>query len=148
MIMKKILKSQHGLTLIELLAVLALLAIVGTVVTSGLINSMKAYQSSAEHINLRQEANLLIETISNLHKRNEACVIDYDAENKRLSINGQQFNKKEYKILFSYAPANDEFKQPNEPVNLSEENPVTIKLILIDQQRRELEVQTKLQRLE
>jgi prepilin-type N-terminal cleavage/methylation domain-containing protein len=146
--MKKILKSQHGLTLMELLAVLALLAIVGTVVTSGLISSMKAYQSSAEHINLRQEANLLIETISNLHKRNEACVIDYDAENKMLSINGQQFNKKGYKIVFSYSPSNNEFKQPNEPVNLSDENPVTIKLKLIDQQGRELEIQTTLRRFE
>ncbi|HZG60707.1 MAG TPA: prepilin-type N-terminal cleavage/methylation domain-containing protein [Anoxybacillus sp.] len=144
--MKKILKSQRGLTLIELLAVLALLAIVGTVVTSGLINSMKAYQSSTEHINLRQEANLLIETISNLHKRNEDCVIDYNPTNKTLSINGQPFNTKGYQILFSYNSS--DYNKSIQSKNLSIENPVMIKFKLIDQQEREFEVQTKLQRLE
>ena len=143
--MKKVFQSQLGITLIELLAVLALLTIVGTVAMGGMLNSLSAYQKTAEHINLRQEANRLIETLSNLHKQKKESKIDYNAIDKTLSINGQPFTEKGYEILFSYNQSN---YGSNQSLNISEENPVTIRIKLVDQSGKELEIQTTLRRLE
>jgi|GEM_PF-1308614 len=143
--MKKHFQSEKGITLIELLLVLSVLTIAGIVVTAAMLNSLNAYKTTAEHINLSQEANILIETISNLHKQNKECVVSYNATTRTISLNNQPFSEDKYEVFFSY---NASKLDEDQLVNLTSINPVTIWLKLLDQHGNEFEVQTTLRRLE
>jgi len=70
-------RSQKGVTLVELLAGLALFGIVLTIVTSVLVQSIKYNERSENNVNLRQEANFIVTSLRN-HKPEEKYKICLD----------------------------------------------------------------------
>lgn len=74
------LKKQTGLTLIELLAVIAILSIAGTVVFTTLSTTMKQNTHAQSYINLRQEANIIITQLRQQHQAEKTNYnLDYEA---------------------------------------------------------------------
>lgn len=144
-----VLKNNRGLTLLEVLAVIAIGSIVSILVWSAFNSSVKTYHKTAEHIDLRQEANILIETLSNLHKRKETINIRYDSETKKLYINEDLFNKKNYKIdVFFRGSANEDlFSGSNQITNLQHERLLRLHFHLYDDNGNEYEIQTTISRL-
>lgn len=139
------LKNNRGLTLLEVLAVIAIGSIVSILVWSAFNSSVKTYHKTAEHINLRQEANILIETLSNLHKREEDIVISYNAQKKELEINGQLFNTKDYQIEASFN--NSLFENPINNVNYKNDKVLRVKFKLLDRNGNAYDMQTTISRL-
>lgn len=60
-------KSEAGLTLIELLLALAISTLIMGVVFGALLNTFRTYQKSSEHIDVRQEANLIVTKLATIH---------------------------------------------------------------------------------
>ncbi|MDQ0244627.1 prepilin-type N-terminal cleavage/methylation domain-containing protein [Bacillus fengqiuensis] len=143
------LKNNKGFTLLEVLAVIVIGSIVSILVWSAFNNSVKTYHKTSQHIDLRQEANILVETLSNLHKRKETLNLQYDRENKKLYINEDLFNKKNYKIDVSFrGPANEDlFGGSNRITNLQEKKLLRLHLQLYDDIGNKYEIQTTISRL-
>lgn len=56
-------KNERGLTLVELLAVLAILSVIMTLLGTVLVNGMKASNRTATNQQLQQEANYIMEVV-------------------------------------------------------------------------------------
>ncbi|WP_078413935.1 PulJ/GspJ family protein [Priestia abyssalis] len=145
----KALKNNYGVTLLELLIVLAIGTTLSILVWGVLNNAVKTYDKTAEHINLRQEANILIETLSNRHKREENLDIRYDNQNKKLYINEQLFNDKGYKIDVSFrgSTREDLFDNSYHITNLQNQKLVRLYFKFYDENGSEYEIQTTISRL-
>ena len=143
--MPKIITNEKGLTLIDVLAVISIGSIVSILVWSAFNGSVKTYHKTAEHINLRQEANILIETLSNRHKRKEDIIIDYDSEKKELKINGELFNAKGHQIEASFNGS--PFENDIKGVNYKNDRVVRIKFKLFDSVGNTYVIQTTISRL-
>lgn len=140
-----ILKNNRGVTLFEVLSVIAIGSIVSILVWSALNSSVKTYHHTAEHISLQQEANLLIETLSNLHKQKEEMTIYYDSEKKELQINGQPFNTKGYQIEASFNGSS--FDTSINGIDYVSKKVVRMKFKLFDSNGNVYEIQTTISRL-
>ncbi|MEM5016515.1 type II secretion system protein [Metabacillus indicus] len=66
--MRTHLQKNDGFTLIELLAVLVILSIVGTLVSSVLLNGINYSKKSEEQVSIQQEMNLFLTTITTSHE--------------------------------------------------------------------------------
>lgn len=69
---KRYISQQEGITLIELLAALAITSLIIILSFSVLTSTFKFNDKSQAHINLRQEANILITNIRKHHQKQEA----------------------------------------------------------------------------
>lgn len=79
--MKKILLNQKGITLIELLLVLALSSIILTMSTGFLMSMMKAGESTLSNTNLRNEAILIVDSLNKaLENADEFAIEDLRGE--------------------------------------------------------------------
>jgi len=78
-------QNQKGITLVELLAALALFGIVLTIVTSVLVQSIKYNDRSENNVNLRQQANYVVTTLRNYNPGDEKYTICLN-ENGNLEI--------------------------------------------------------------
>lgn len=92
-------RNERGLTLVELLAVLALVAIIMTLIISVFINGAKASERSTTNQRLQQEANYIVESIRNEYLRLEDTVFELyvDQDNQSLIMDerfqrGMNFN--------------------------------------------------------
>lgn len=97
------LKNQKGITLIELLATLAISVSLMVLIASVLFQSTRSMEVSDTHVNLRQEANLIITMFSSAQMSSGAST--YTVEYKRINsdewsmtIGNQQISSKTYKI--------------------------------------------------
>ena len=72
-------KNRYGLTLIELLAALAIGTIVIGLAFSVLHTSMNTYKKSESQQLLQQEANLMVTQLRNIHQANSAYSIEFDS---------------------------------------------------------------------
>lgn len=68
-------KNNKGLTLVEVLAALSISIMILGLVTTVLIQSFRNAEISDSHLNLRQEANLIITAISAAHEKNNYDII-------------------------------------------------------------------------
>lgn len=98
-----LLKNQKGITLVELLATLAIAAGLLVLISSVLFQAIRSKEVSDQHVNLRQEANLIITMFSAAHVSSGATT--YDFQYKRINsgewsmtIGNQQTSSKTYKI--------------------------------------------------
>ncbi|KMJ60296.1 hypothetical protein AB685_05630 [Bacillus sp. LL01] len=66
---RKIILNQSGVTLLEVLVSLAILAFLGTLTFSVLITTINHEKTTSSHINLRQESNIIISTIRQDHQK-------------------------------------------------------------------------------
>lgn len=84
-------RNERGLTLVELLAVLALVAIIMTLIISVFINGAKASERSTTNQRLQQEANYIVESIRNEYLRLEDTVFELyvDKDNQSLIMDGR-----------------------------------------------------------
>ncbi|MDS9471346.1 type II secretion system protein [Sporosarcina pasteurii] len=88
-------KNEKGLTLIELLAVLAIIGLITTLIGSVLINGLKASDRSSTNQRLQQEANYITEMIRNEYLKLEDDSIEFiiDNENQYLKMDGDIISK-------------------------------------------------------
>lgn len=70
------LKSQQGLTLIELLGAISVSAIIIGLVSSVFIGSVTNYNKTITHSDLRQEANLIFAELTEVHHKNPEYKIE------------------------------------------------------------------------
>ncbi|OCA91268.1 hypothetical protein A8F94_05250 [Bacillus sp. FJAT-27225] len=70
-------KNEKGITLIELLAAIAILSIVSSLVFGVLISSNKNYTKLSAKTDLSREANLIIATIKDYHLKKTSYILDY-----------------------------------------------------------------------
>lgn len=90
-------KNNRGLTLLELLAAIAISSIVITLVVSVLISSFTSYQKTQVHVDLRQEANLIQTLLTEVHQKNAVYTILYNEDNI-LTINDYQINREDIDV--------------------------------------------------
>lgn len=104
----KFAKNENGLTLIELLAVLAIGTIVIGLAFSVLHTSMNTYKKTEGQQLLQQEANLMVMQLRTIHRENAAYTIEYiPLENGYFIIfpdgSKQAFSQSKYKTEISIA---------------------------------------------
>ncbi|MEH7381980.1 prepilin-type N-terminal cleavage/methylation domain-containing protein [Bacillus sp. JJ1533] len=66
--MKKYLRNSDGITLIELLATLAIFSIVSILIYGVLLNGMNYSEKSKDNVSRQQEMNILVTTITKAHE--------------------------------------------------------------------------------
>ena len=83
-------KNERGLTLVELLAVLAILGIIMALIGTVLINGIKASNRNATNQQLQQEANYITETIRNqyLKRTSNPIILEIDNHEHSLKMDG------------------------------------------------------------
>lgn len=79
-------KNQNGLTLIELLATIAIFATVSTLIFGVLLNSQNNYETLSTKNSLSQEANLAITLLKSYHREGQEFSIEYDDTTKKAFI--------------------------------------------------------------
>ena len=103
--------NEKGLTLVELLAGIVILAIISVCLWSIFHNSMNHNNREVSKNQLQQEANIIINTIQNLHTKhkitqlvvdenNSSFTIYYLDRNQNNIIQNTKFNKKNIKYEF------------------------------------------------
>lgn len=100
---RKMMKNQQGITLVELLATLAISLSIMVLISSVLFQSISSMKVSETHVNLRQEANLIITMFSNAHRGSGTSTYDiqYERINNHewtMTIGNQQISNQDYNI--------------------------------------------------
>jgi len=79
-------KNENGLTLVELLASIVIIAIISLALWNLFFNSMNHNSREVSKNQLQQEANLIINTIQNLHTKYKITNLEIDPTNSSLTI--------------------------------------------------------------
>lgn len=84
-------KQERGISLIELLAALALVGIISVTVISVLINGMNSYDRNTVNQRMQQEANYITEVIKKEYLQNETAEITLAINNsaEQMMMNGK-----------------------------------------------------------
>lgn len=161
MLNNKKLQNQFGLTLIELLAALTIFAIISGVLFGVLNQSFKQSDITRNHIDLRQEANLIISKLRQLHQgdnynlcyENGKIYLDSSKSdslaNEGITLKGVA-NDSNVKILFEN---NGSFiKETNNvlcssPLEIDTSKPLFVSIVLIDEDEDKFEINTTIDRL-
>lgn len=69
------LKNQKGLTLIELLATITVLSIIGLIIWGVFIQGTQYFQNAMTKNQMQQEANIILERIKNIHQTSDSYTI-------------------------------------------------------------------------
>lgn len=97
-------RNERGITLVELLAVIALSSVILILLISVFINGSKAANRSSENQRLQQEANYIMETIRREYLKPVDTEIELkiDKENQILMIDGKNISEGyDYQLLNS-----------------------------------------------
>jgi prepilin-type N-terminal cleavage/methylation domain-containing protein len=76
--MKLCRNNENGLTLIEVLATIAIFSIIMGLITNVVINSFNYHDKSYDNLKLGQEANLIITKLRTIHQQNKGYRLKYD----------------------------------------------------------------------
>jgi Tfp pilus assembly protein PilE len=79
-------KKESGLTMVELLAAISILFIIGSIIFGVFIGINKNYHKMASRVDLEQETNIIINTIKNYHQKQTKYLISYDPNTKKAYI--------------------------------------------------------------
>ncbi|WP_187118841.1 PulJ/GspJ family protein [Bacillus marasmi] len=112
-------RNQKGITLVELLATLAISLSLMALISSVLFQSIRSMEVSDTHVNLRQEANLIIAMFSNAHTSSGSST--YDVQYKRMNNNewtmtiaNQELSNQGYNIAIEMTGGNRTYQiDPN-----------------------------------
>lgn len=152
---KNKMNNEYGITLVELLAVLAISGIVITLVTSLLVTTFKQKDITQAHVDLRQEANYIVTKIRNMHHENmeyNLCYQDgkiYLDNEKKQSLASEKFRIKGTKdgVLLKNEDAlelSESNPCPSEKFN--PDIPLIVTLTLVDENNKEFEIDTVIER--
>ncbi|MGD7053506.1 PulJ/GspJ family protein [Sutcliffiella horikoshii] len=131
---RKRLLNQSGVTLLEVLVSLAILAFVGTLTFSVLATTIKHEETTSSHITLRQESNIIISSIRENH---QTTSLNYNLCPKDLLANND-LKFKDFSINQTFIDKNDCIE-----INPSEKTDVTF--TLIDKLNKTFNVSTTLE---
>ncbi|KIL44517.1 PulJ/GspJ family protein [Jeotgalibacillus soli] len=146
---QKIIRNQYALTLVELLAALAISGVVVILVTNVFITSFKHQDISQSHLDLRQEANLVITELRNTHKKEEynLCFNDH-----QLTINGRQLARKDIffeQVTIEGTTTEEDYFQinkANQCQTVKPKVPLSVYFTLNDENDNPFELETVIQR--
>jgi len=79
-------QNEKGVTLIELLAAITIFGIFSTIIWAFFFQSFQANNVEMTKNSLQQEANLIINTLQEVHRNSESYLIQIDADFKSLEI--------------------------------------------------------------
>ncbi|WNF35929.1 prepilin-type N-terminal cleavage/methylation domain-containing protein [Bacillaceae bacterium IKA-2] len=128
---KKYITKQSGITLIEVLASLVILTMVTGVTFGVLTTSVKFNDKTQSHVNLRQEANIIVTTLRQHHqqKKYSDCFEDYIANDK--------IEFKEFKVKQNTIEVNCNYS-----VNIDPLTDLEVNFVLVDAFNNEFEIDT------
>jgi tRNA threonylcarbamoyladenosine modification (KEOPS) complex Pcc1 subunit len=79
-------KKESGLTIVELLAAISILFIIGSVIYGVFTGVNKNYHQISSRVNLEQEANIIINTIKTYHQKQNTYLLSYNPITKKAYI--------------------------------------------------------------
>ena len=137
-------QNEKGVTLLELLAALVIFGIFSTILWAFFFQSFQANNTEITKNSLQQEANLIINTLQEVHRKSESYLIVIDADYKSLEITpdsevGFLFNKSG--VLYDITSTNT-FESGDRiyPNNL--DFPMTLILTSSDNNNLQIKIQT------
>jgi Tfp pilus assembly protein PilE len=89
-------KNEKGITLIELLVTLSILMLISSLIYGVLIGVNKNYKQISEKSILRQEANIILSTLTNYHQKKALHYIDATTKIETYKIKYDPINKTAY----------------------------------------------------
>ncbi|OIJ18363.1 hypothetical protein BKP45_12365 [Anaerobacillus alkalidiazotrophicus] len=131
-------KNSKGLTLIELLATLSISIIILGLVSSVLIQSYRSMEVSNTHIDLRQEANIIITMLANAHEKNNYEIFYSKTENDEweIMIGDQKIISRDYDLVVKLISDNSTLE-----IDTSITDPQSISLLFTVNVKEPLHVQ-------
>jgi type II secretory pathway pseudopilin PulG len=130
-------QNEKGITLVELLAAIAIVSVIAGMIVSIVISSMNNANSIEKSNDLRTQANSILFQLTNLHQNSREYTIKYEDSNKFsiLSINSNGINKSSVIDLNDYEYelyVNDEKLTASNDItiNLRDSNYLTAKIKL------------------
>lgn len=124
----KIICSNKGVTLVELLATLVILSLIGTIIYSVLFNGIKSYEKTVAETELRDEADHILANLIDVFFTMKVSDLKLDKlpnEENKLSYITKRDDKvigfKDNKIFIN----NEELKLLNTNIKLSEQSKIT-----------------------
>jgi prepilin-type N-terminal cleavage/methylation domain-containing protein len=156
--MNKRLSKESGITLIELLAVLAIMSILISLMYGVLINGFDYSKKSNEKVAIQQEMNLLLTSITRLHEDEKAYFIflNPDASSIQLQVKNQDdtavikshtFSDSNFEYTLSDYKDTEKLFDP--PKKIETKDPFYIKIIISSKRfpAEKYEVKTIISRL-
>lgn len=132
---RKLFLNQSGVTLLEVLVSLAILAFVGTLTFSVVATTIKHEETTSSHITLRQESNIVISSIRKDHQTNTA---DYTLCPKDLLANND--------LRFEgFSINNQTLINKNDCIEITPSEKTDVTFTLIDKQNKTFNVSTTLE---
>ncbi|WP_078552416.1 PilW family protein [Bacillus alkalicellulosilyticus] len=155
--MKRMLNQQDGITLVELLATLAIMSFLLTLLYGVFFSGMNHVKKGQDTVALQQEANYITNLLTKMHQTQDTYIIDINPTTKALTITDHSGTKYtisnpnlEYKISYQTgatpetAIVTETTFHPKAPINPTKI--VHIKLVIISP-NQQFEVKTILSRM-
>jgi type II secretory pathway pseudopilin PulG len=142
-------KSEKGITLIELLAALSILMIISSVIYSVFFGINKNYKQISEKTNLQQDANIIISSIKNYHLRNESYKLLYNSTTQKAFIGKDTANiqlEREDLIVTRFIVVYKNVTYNNEMTIDDTTKPINITMTLTNKQGQSYEINTIIKR--
>lgn len=151
--MNKSLSNENGITLIELLATLAIVSFVSILLYGVLMDGFNYSKKSKEKVSLQQEMNIVVTTFTKFHESNESYDIMVDGPNsskiqlistdKTIELSNPNY---EYSLIDYKGTTETPFASTN---NVSTTQPLYLKIIIKDKKQpsQTYEVKTIISRL-
>ncbi|SFB16370.1 MULTISPECIES: type II secretion system protein [unclassified Bacillus (in: firmicutes)] len=144
-------KNQKGITLIEVLATLAILSLVSTLIYGVFIGSQQNFKRISTKTSLSQEANLIVATIKNYHTKNNKYILSLDSSTQKASIGTTSANiplhKDKLKILIKYdVTGTNTYSVLTGPKEIDSSKPLSLYIKITDQNGDFEEIETIIKR--
>ncbi|MBT2684576.1 prepilin-type N-terminal cleavage/methylation domain-containing protein [Bacillus sp. ISL-37] len=139
--------NQKGMSLVELLAVIAILFIISGIIYGVFFTFNNNYDRISHKSSMDQTANLVLATIKQYHQTNDAYWIKYDDSGKKAYIGkdtanhllGDSLYDMEIKVGYPTTTAISNLK-------IDSQQPLSVLLTLTDQKGQKYEVETTVKR--
>lgn len=139
--------NQKGMSLVELLAVIAILFIISGIVYGVFFTFNNNYDRISHKSSMDQTANLVLATIKQYHQTNDSYWIKYDQAGKKAYIGqdsanhllGDSLCDMEIKVGYPTTTTISNLK-------IDSQQPLSVQLILTDQKGQKYEVETTVKR--
>lgn len=140
-------KNQKGISLVELLAAIAILFIISGIIYGVLFTFNNNYDRISDKSSMDQTANLVLTTIKQYHQTNDSYWIKYDQSAKQAYIGkdtannllGDSLYRMEIEVGY---PATADISN----MKIDSHQPLSIQLNLIDQKGQTYEIETTVKR--